>query len=218
MAGTESISVRTFRRHNGVALIGLAATFLLSTGIACGADGEGGGKGTAPSRGNSVGVVDLDGHPVDLFQHDKNKAEVFIFIASDCPISNRYAPELRRLAEAFNPKGIRFRLVYPNADDSSPVIRKHVADYALSMPVIRDPDHTLVHKAKVRVTPEAAVFLPDGTLIYHGRIDDRYVDFGKDRPEPTQRDLQEILTQILAGRRLTESSTRAVGCTIPEER
>jgi hypothetical protein len=74
----------------------------------------------------------------------------------------------------------------------------------------------LVRTAKVRVTPEAAVFLPDGTLIYHGRIDDQYVDFGKDRPEPTQRDLQQVLTDLLAGRRLTESSTRAVGCNIPE--
>jgi len=33
--------------------------------------------------------------------------------------------------------------------------------------------------ARVKVTPEAAVFMVDGHEVYRGRIDDRYVDFGK---------------------------------------
>jgi thiol-disulfide isomerase/thioredoxin len=205
-----------FIRGRGRASIIYALGLILSFCIGCGSGEPSVGERTVSGRTGLTGIEDLNGHPVDPLAHMTNKAEVFVFVATDCPISNRYAPELRRLAEKFKANGVRFRLVYPNADDSSPLIQKHVADFSLSMPVIRDLEHTLVRTAKVRVTPEAAVFLPDGTLIYHGRIDDQYVDFGKDRPEPTQRDLQQVLTDLLAGRRLTESSTRAVGCNIPE--
>lgn len=211
MTRIDSIGVSKFIRGSSVALAG----FVLWIGVGCGADGRGGGESSVTGPPSLAGVVDLDGHSVDPFAHTTNCAEVFVFVASDCPISNRYAPELRRLADTLQPKGVRFRLVYPNVDDSPTVIRKHVADYNLPTAVMRDPEHSLVRRAKVRVTPEAAIFLPDGTLIYHGRIDDRYVDFGQARPEPTQRDLQQVLTDILAGKPVAESSTRAIGCSIP---
>src|SRR5580765_5831342 len=53
-------------------------------------------------------------------------ANVFLFTSSDCPISNRYAPEYRRLNEAFESRGVRFWLVYPNPADSPEVVRAHL--------------------------------------------------------------------------------------------
>ena len=85
------------------------------------------------------------------------------------------------------------------------------------MEAVRDPGHTLVSRAQVHVTPEAAVFLPDGKLVYHGQIDDRYIDFGKDRLEPTKRDLEGKLEAIIKGEPVTPSSTRAIGCYIADE-
>lgn len=43
------------------------------------------------------------------------------------------------------------------------------------------------------MTPEAAVFLPTGKLLYRGRIDNRYVRFDQERATPTQRDLKEAI-------------------------
>ena len=37
---------------------------------------------------------------------------VLLFIRTDCPIANRYAPELERLHALYAPKGIEFRLIY----------------------------------------------------------------------------------------------------------
>ena len=42
---------------------------------------------------------------------------VLVFTTTDCPISNRYAPEIKRLSETFSGKA-RFVLVYPAASDS----------------------------------------------------------------------------------------------------
>jgi hypothetical protein len=145
------------------------------------------------------------------------KAIVFLFTSTDCPISNRYAPEVRRIAEAFVPQGVVFQLVYPNPAETAPAIREHVAAfaYAGAIQAFRDPRHALVKFVGVTVTPEAAV-VASGHVIYRGRVDDRIVDLGLERPAPTRHDLAEALTAVLAGKPVTPSTTQAVGCFIAD--
>ena len=45
-------------------------------------------------------VVDLSGKAHDPFASPA-RARVFIFVRTDCPITNRYAPEVARLAQQF---------------------------------------------------------------------------------------------------------------------
>src|SRR6185436_618162 len=122
------------------------------------------------------------------------KAIVFLFTSTDCPISNRYAPEVRRLATLFAPQGVVFRLVYPNPADKRPAILEHMTAfaYAGAAQALRDPKHALAKFTGVTVTPEAAVYA-GGRIVYHGRIDDRYVDLGVERPAPTVHDLKDVL-------------------------
>jgi hypothetical protein len=164
----------------------------------------------------SLPLLDLAGRRVDPFQTTNAATLVFIFVSIDCPISNRYAPEVRRLHDQFARRGVKFWLVYPNRDDSVEIIRKHIEEYQYPLEALRDPEHALVKKAKVHVTPEVAVYSGTGRKLYQGRIDDRYVDFGKERPQATQRDLQEALDAIVNGRPVTNAVTTAVGCYIPE--
>lgn len=137
---------------------------------------------------------------------------VYVFTAVDCPISDRYAPELSRLATSFGDR-VRFTLVYANHGDTAAGIEAHAGAFGFAMPHIRD-DGTLVRKANVTVTPEAAVFDRSGRLVYRGRIDDRYTDYGVDRPTPTRRDLAVALEEMLAGRPVTVPETRSIGCAI----
>jgi hypothetical protein len=136
---------------------------------------------------------------------------VLIFVRTDCPISNRYAPELQRLYHEYSGR-VEFQLVYPDRSETPESIEKHRTEYGLPMGFVRDPDHSLVKRAKVHVTPEVAVFSTHGELLYHGRIDDRYVDFGKSRAEPTTHDLEDALQAVLAGKPVKVASTRAIGC------
>jgi len=165
-------------------------------------------------------VESLDGAAVDPFDAPAGtRAIVFLFTATDCPISNRYAPEVRRLATQFAPQGVAFRLVYPNPADQRAAILEHMASfaYAGAMPALRDPKHALVKHAGATVTPEAAVYAA-GRIVYHGRIDDRYVDLGLERPAATVHDLNDVLTAILAGRPVAHPVTQAVGCYIADFR
>jgi hypothetical protein len=141
---------------------------------------------------------------------------VLIFVSTDCPISNRYAPEIKRLHADFTPRGVRFRLVYPNPLDSDADIRTHLEEYGYPQIAQRDSDHTLVKMAGATITPEAAVFDAHGRLVYRGRIDDRFVELGRERPAATQSDLRSALTALLAGKRVNPSHTQAVGCFIAD--
>jgi hypothetical protein len=161
-------------------------------------------------------VVDLENRAVDPFQMAGGaKAIVFLFTATDCPISNRYAPEVQRVYRAFADKGVRFFLVYPNPADKPKLIREHAKSFGYPADALRDPKQALAKMAKATVTPEAAVFV-GGRLVYHGRIDDRIVDLGLERPAPTVHDLDEALTAVLAGKAVAHPVTQAVGCFIAD--
>jgi peroxiredoxin len=161
-------------------------------------------------------LPDLDGRQIEPLRARDAKAVVFIFIRTDCPISNRYAPEVRRLHEKFASSGVRFWLVYLDPDESTQVIRNHIKEYEYRLSALRDKGHKLVKMTGVQVTPEAAVFSPTGRMVYRGRIDDWYVAFGKARPSPTTRDLEQVLEAMLEGKQVTSRTTVAIGCFIPD--
>lgn len=140
------------------------------------------------------------------------RAHVFVFVRSDCPITNRYAPELRRLSDEFAGRGAEFWLVYPDKAETPEGIRDHVVRYAFPGIALRDPRHELAERSHVKIAPEAAVFDAAGRLAYHGRIDDQWVSPGQARPVARVHDLEDAVSAVLAGRPPAQAETRAVGC------
>lgn len=163
-------------------------------------------------------LFDLDGRPIDPLDTTDVEATVIVFVRTDCPISNRYAPEVRRLRESFARRGIAFWLVFVDPGESAEAIRAHLREYDYGVEALRDSDHLFVELAGARVTPEAAVFGSDRELLYRGRIDDRYSGFGQVRPGATSRDLERALVAILSGEKPSPSTTDAIGCYIADLR
>lgn len=178
------------------------------------------GAGPAPAlvpAATAVELLDLSGRAVRPLDRGGARAVVFIFARSDCPISNRYAPELRRLHDRFSAGGIAFWLVYTESRESGEALTRHHREFVYPFGALRDPEHALVRMAQATVTPEAAVFLPlpaGPRLVYRGRIDDRYLALGRARAAPTTRDLEGVLEAILAGRPVKTRTTTAIGCFI----
>jgi hypothetical protein len=111
-----------------------------------------------------------------------------------------------------------FWLVYPDPAETPEAIRRHQREFGLVFHALRDPQHELVRVTQATVTPEAAVFVagPSGPrMVYRGRIDDRYVDFGRARPSPTTRDLRAVLEALASGTTPAPRTTTAIGCFIP---
>jgi hypothetical protein len=175
----------------------------------------------APGAGSAgrVRVLGLSGtREIDPFAAPAGvKAIVFLFTSTDCPISNRFAPEVRRLASTFASQGVVFRLVYPNPSDDAKSIREHMAAFAYEgeAEAFRDPAHALVKFVGATITPEVAVVVGQ-RVVYRGRIDDRFVDLGLERPTPTKHDLADALAAVVAGKPVVQPTTQAVGCFIAD--
>ncbi len=158
---------------------------------------------------------DLNGRVVDPFSLPPNtRAFVFVFVSTDCPISNRYAPQVRQLFEAFRSQRVAIWLIDPDPRESADASREHLQAFALPERALRDPEHALADAAQITVTPEAAVYDGHRQLAYRGRIDDRYVSLGLERPTATRADLSEAVAAVVAGTRVAVPRTHAVGCFI----
>lgn len=138
---------------------------------------------------------------------------VELFLATECPISNRYVPELNRITTLYQPRGIAIEAFFPELDLDRKRLDRWARAYSAAFPVQLDNGAAIAAKAGATVTPQVVVF-HKGKLVYRGRIDDRYVGWGKSRPSPTRRDLVEVLDQLLAGQALTPRFTKSWGCVI----
>ena len=159
--------------------------------------------------------VDLAGKQVDPLQANPRKVVVLIFVRTDCPISNRYAPTIQRISANYADK-TAFWLVYPDKAESSAAIERHLHEYGYKLPALHDPQHGLVKLGQVQVTPEVAVFDAGGQLVYHGRIDNWYVSFGHARPAPTAHELDDAIQAALKGSKPQVAAASGIGCYISD--
>jgi hypothetical protein len=140
---------------------------------------------------------------------------VLIFVLSDCPISNGYAPEIQRICTAYGGAGFGCTLIYEDAAIDDAAVQAHLREYGYtSMPAVIDSNHRLAARGNATVTPQALVVEPNGTIRYRGRIDDFYAALGKPRQTVTSHDLREALDALLAGRAVPHPDTTPVGCII----
>ena len=164
-----------------------------------------------------LAVVDLAGQTQRPFAGKEQRATVLFFVAHDCPVSNKFAPELRRIADEFALKGVRCALVYADPDLSAADIRQHVKEFALSVPTLAvypDRAHALTRAAGATHTPEAVVVTATGHIAYRGRINNLYEELGSPRAVVTQHDLRVALAAVLAGKVPNPKWPAAIGCFI----
>ncbi|HLK69264.1 MAG TPA: thioredoxin family protein [Bryobacteraceae bacterium] len=142
------------------------------------------------------------------------KAIVLFFVTTDCPVGNSYVPEMNRIRDAYAARGVLLLAVQADTTISDADVAKYAKDFRYSFPLLLDRHQTLVQLTGATITPQAAVLSPDGKVLYLGRIDNRVADFGKARPEATERDLRDALDAVLAGRPVPHPLTKSIGCAI----
>jgi hypothetical protein len=177
------------------------------------------GAAFEPARAaNDGSAVDLDGVVVDPLKA-AGKIVVLIFVRVDCPISNRYAPTIQgieRRVRIENAGRVAFWLVYPDRSESAEQIRKHEKEFGYDLPALRDVQRSLVAESHAQTTPEAAVFDANRKLVYHGRIDNLFEDFGRARPAATTHELEDAIHAAVDGKEVENASVPSVGCFISD--
>jgi len=178
--------------------------------------------GLAQSDRGRVQLRDLNGSATAPFT-PAGRASVVFFVATDCPVSNSYAPEIQRVCRDYGPRGVNCSLIYEDVDTHSSAahleqqVRTHLQEYGYSgFTAVVDRDRVAATHAKASITPQALVIDRAGEIRYRGRIDNLYAALGKTRQQVTSHDLRDALDAVLAGGQVPHPETEALGCFITD--
>lgn len=152
---------------------------------------------------------DYNGKSHSLSDYSDAKAVVVIYVATRCPVSNDYNKRMADMYREFKNKDIAFIGINSNKMEHAEEVKEHAKKNGLVFPILKDPNNRVADRYKAQVTPEVYVLQDAKTLLYHGRIDD-----SRREDKVSVKDLHLALTEILAGKEVTEKETKAFGCTI----
>ena len=120
---------------------------------------------------------------------------------------------MRLLEKEFSGESVEFIGVFPNPSTRPDQIAEFGEKYGLAMELLPDTVGW-ASQLDARWTPEAFVIDERDSVVYRGRLNDRYFAPGKRRPKTRNRDLRQALRDVLAGRPVQIPLTDAVGCPI----
>lgn len=143
------------------------------------------------------------------------KYTVYFFLLDECKICREYGPELKKYSEKYQSHDIDFVGVFPNFSSKKEQIQKYKSEFDLQFELKTDYFKKLSKRFGAKVLPE--VFIYDHTLdtvIYSGRIDDRYVSIGQRQRVIKNYDLEKVLDSIVDNKELHVTRTEAIGCFI----
>jgi len=154
-------------------------------------------------------LPDYNGNEHSLSDYKDSEAIVIIFIATECPVSNAYNSRMESIYSEYSKKGLAFLAINSNKAESVERIKEHAEQNGLTFTILKDNNNVVADEMDASVTPEVYVVSSEFEVLYHGRIDN-----SRDEDDVTSEDLEIALNEILEGKPVSNSSTKAFGCTI----
>jgi peroxiredoxin len=154
-------------------------------------------------------LKNYDGKTYTLSDNKDAKAIVIMFIATQCPVSNAYNERMVKLYDVYESKDVVFLGINSNKQEDAEEVKEHAQENKFKFPVLKDPNNVVADKYDAQVTPEIYVVNAKRELLFHGRIDN-----SRRESNVENNDLQNALDEILAGKGVSVSETKAFGCTI----
>jgi thiol-disulfide isomerase/thioredoxin len=165
-------------------------------------------------------LPNIDGTMLSLGDIATGKGLVVMFICNHCPFVKHVAPELVRLANDYEPRGIRFVGISSNdvvayPDDSPEMMKKEAAEMGYEFPYLYDETQQVAQAYRAACTPDFFVFDGDTRLVYRGQLDDSRPGNGKPLDGS---DMRRALEQILSGAQVPTDQRPSIGCNIKWKR
>lgn len=156
-------------------------------------------------------MKNYDGTSFYFSSYKRHKLSIFLVLAHDCPICQKYGAKFREIAEKYG-GDVQVVGIAPADGATDENIADFAQTYRFNFPIVIDSDKAFVHIFNGKVTPE--VFLVDrtGELLYRGKIDNWFYELGKYRNVVTEHYLDDAIAATLSGEPVKVNKTEPVGC------
>lgn len=156
-----------------------------------------------------------DGKTYKLSDFDDAKTLVVFFTCNHCPYVIGSDEITRKTAEKFADQGVKFvginsNSVNTNATDSFEHMVSRMNEHKFPWVYLRDESQEVAAAYGALRTPHFYVFDENRKLVYTGRG----VDSPKDSSKMTVNDLENALTEHLAGKAISTPITNPLGCNV----
>jgi thiol-disulfide isomerase/thioredoxin len=161
-------------------------------------------------------LINIDGRPVKRDDFRGSKALLVMFICNHCPYVKHIAPELARIANDYQPRGVAVVAINSNDaskyPDDSPEQMIHEAEQrGYTFPYLYDEEQAAAQAYRAACTPDLFLFDQDFRLAYRGQLDSSRPGNGI---PVTGEDLRRALDLVLAGQEVPEPHRPSIGCNI----
>lgn len=162
-----------------------------------------------------VKMKNVDGGQVSLADVRGKQGTLVVFTCNHCPFAKAWEKRVAALGNEYAGKGVGVIAINSNdpkanANDGFDGMVERAKTLDLKFPYVVDQGSTVAKAFGAERTPEAFLFDAQGTLVYHGTIDDNAEDAGKVK----QPYLADALAAVAAGKPVAVKETKALGCTI----
>ena len=163
-------------------------------------------------------LKNLNGSMVSLSDFSDQKGVIVVFTCNHCPFSKAYQGRIGALHRTFAAQGFPVVVVNPSdpkthEDDRIEQLSYLAKDKGYPYPYLVDDTQTVARAFGANRTPQAYVLKNTGgtfTVQYIGTLDDNPQD-----PESvTKRYVEDAVTNLLAGKPVVITTTKAIGCAI----
>jgi peroxiredoxin len=158
------------------------------------------------SRGKTVSLEDFDG----------KAGLLVVFMCNHCPYVKHVAPELSRLADEYQAKGVGVVGISSNdisahPDDSPEMMEREAELQGYRFPYLFDETQQVAMEYRAACTPDFFLFDRESKLVYRGQLDDTRPKQGT---APDGKDLRAALNQLLASQDIDDVQKPSIGCNI----
>ena len=163
----------------------------------------------------NVHLTDINKKKITLRDVMGKNGTLVIFSCNTCPWVIKWEDRYVEIANAYLKRGIGIIAINSNVsrfdgDDSLDKMKKHAKEKKYNFPYVQDPKAKLAYAFGATKTPHIYLFDNQNKLVYRGAIDDN----ARNKSDVGEAYLKNALDQMLAGQKITKSTSKALGCSI----
>ncbi len=163
-------------------------------------------------------LMNIDGKMVSLSDYKDAKGFIITFTCNTCPYAVLYEDRIEALNKKYASKGYPVIAIMPNNTDIMPgdnmeAMKTRAKEKGFTFPYLMDEGQKIYPQYGATKTPHIYVLQKTnkGNVVkYIGAVDNNY----KDASAVTERYVENAVDALLKGEEVTETKTRAIGCSI----